>query len=84
MVAQRSAADPSRAAYGGAVCLRAFPPLTAAPPRSADKLVTASLTLLPDSQQNLFSERCIADTDLAVMLNRLVLYGDALPDKLRD
>ncbi|RPE00413.1 glutathione transferase [Candidatus Pantoea deserta] len=61
-----------------------FPPLTPAAQQAAEKLVAASLRLLPDNQQNLFGEWSIADTDLAVMLNRLALHGDALPAKLRD
>lgn len=61
-----------------------FPPLTPAAQQAAEKLVTASLQLLPDGQQNLFGEWSIADSDLAVMLNRLALHGDALPEKLRD
>lgn len=61
-----------------------FPPLTPAAQQAAEKLVAASLQLLPDGQQNLFGEWSIADTDLAVMLNRLALHGDALPEKLRD
>lgn len=61
-----------------------FPPLTPAAAQAADKLIAAGLRLLPDNQQNLFGEWSIADTDLAVMLNRLALHGDALPAKLRD
>ncbi|WP_313385279.1 glutathione transferase [Pantoea sp.] len=60
-----------------------FPPLSAAA-QAAEKLIAASLRLLPDRQQNLFGEWSVADTDLAVMLNRLALHGDALPDKLRE
>ncbi len=48
------------------------------------KLITAVDSLLQDGQQNLFGEWCIADTDLAIMLNRLALHGDALPAKLAD
>lgn len=33
---------------------------------------------------NLFGAWCIADTDLALMLNRLILSGDPVPQKLRD
>lgn len=61
-----------------------FPPLTSAAAQAAEKLIAASLRLLPDHQQNLFGEWSIADTDLAVMLNRLALHGDALPDRLRE
>jgi len=58
--------------------------LSAAAAQAAEKLIAASLRLLPDKQQNLFGEWSVADTDLAVMLNRLALHGDALPDKLRE
>ncbi|WP_313611722.1 glutathione transferase [Pantoea piersonii] len=61
-----------------------FPPLTLAATQAVEKLIAASLRLLPDNQQNLFGEWSVADTDLALMLNRLALHGDALPDKLRE
>ncbi|WP_312631638.1 glutathione transferase [Pantoea piersonii] len=61
-----------------------FPPLSPAATQAVEKLIAASLRLLPDNQQNLFGEWSVADTDLAVMLNRLALHGDALPDKLRE
>ncbi len=40
--------------------------------------------MLPEGQQNLFGEWSIADTDLAVMLNRLALHDDPLPQRLAD
>lgn len=49
---------------------------------SADKLFAAVDSLLEDNALNLFSEWCIADADLALMLNRLVLNGDEVPEKL--
>jgi glutathione S-transferase len=61
-----------------------MPPLTAAGQDAANKLFAAALALLDDSSQSLFGEWCIADLDLAVMLNRLVLHGDPVPDKLVD
>ncbi len=51
--------------------------------RSVDKLVAGVVRLLPDGAQNLFGEYCIADTDLAMMLMRLVAHGDDLPTPLR-
>ena len=33
---------------------------------------------------NLFGEWCIADTDLALMINRLVLHGDEVSERLVD
>ncbi len=59
-----------------------FPPLSEAAERSAAKLIHAALRLLPEGQQNLFSEWSIVDIDLALMLNRLALHGDPLPVKL--
>jgi glutathione S-transferase len=41
-------------------------------------------TLLSRDRAHLFDAWCIADVDLAVMLNRLVLNGDAVPARLAD
>ena len=49
---------------------------------AADRLVRAAETLLEDHGSSLFGEWCIADTDLALMLNRLVASGDAVPEEL--
>ena len=57
-------------------------PLSAEARASADKLFAAAGALLPANAPNLFGEWCIADTDLALMLNRLVLNGDSVPQKL--
>ncbi|QKJ87949.1 Glutathione S-transferase [Paramixta manurensis] len=61
-----------------------FAPLSAEAQRSADKLIAGAGHLLSAGQQNLFGEWSIADTDLAVMLNRLALHGDEIPEKLRE
>lgn len=51
--------------------------------RSAvEALIFAAETLLPMGAENLFGDWCIADTELALMLNRLALNGDDLPDRL--
>ena len=42
----------------------------------------AAEALLSDDAKNLCGQWCIADVDLALMLNRLVLHGDAVPEKL--
>lgn len=60
------------------------PPLTRAGEKSAAKLFDTASALLAHGQQNLFGEWCIADTDLALMLNRLVLNGDDVPQPLID
>jgi glutathione S-transferase len=43
--------------------------------RIAERLVNAP---------NLFGQWCIADTELALMLNRLIMNGDPVPQKLKD
>ena len=48
----------------------------------ADKLIHACEQWIDGP--NLFGRWSIADTDLAMMLNRLVLNGDTLPQRLRD
>lgn len=60
------------------------PPLTPAGLASAAKLFAIAGQLLAQGQSNLFGEWCIADTDLALMLNRLVLNGDDVPEALAD
>jgi glutathione S-transferase len=57
-------------------------PLTESAQQAAKKLFFIADELLQDGNQNLFGEWCIADTDLALMLNRLVLNGDPVPEKL--
>lgn len=49
---------------------------------SANKLFAVADILLRDNALNLFGDWCIADTELALMLNRLVLNGDKVPEKL--
>lgn len=58
-------------------------PLSLDARRALDKLVAGVARLLPNGAQNLFGEYCIADTDLAMMLMRLVAHGDAVPESLR-
>lgn len=57
-------------------------PLSAAARAAAGKLFAAAEHVLGDGRANLFGSWCLADTDLALMLNRLVLGGDAVPDVL--
>lgn len=59
-------------------------PLSAEARASAEKLFSAAESLLPANAENLFGEWCIADVDLALMLNRLVLNGDPVPERLVD
>lgn len=58
-------------------------PLSQAGRTAADKLIRVADSLLHDGCEHLFGAWSIADTDLALMLNRLVLNGDAVPDKLK-
>lgn len=49
---------------------------------AARKLFSAAQTLLADSPEYLFGQWSIADMDLALMLNRLILNGDSVPPAL--
>ncbi len=56
-------------------------PLSEAALVAVEKLFAAVGPLL-ESNNNLFGEWCIADTDLAIMLNRLIANGDQVPERL--
>jgi glutathione S-transferase len=58
------------------------PPLSATAEAVAAKLFAAAEALLPAGQDHLCGDWCLADVDLALMLNRLVLNGDAVPARL--
>jgi glutathione S-transferase len=51
---------------------------------AAQKLFVAADKLLAPGASNLFGDWCIADVDLALMLNRLVLNDDPVPQRLAD
>lgn len=57
-------------------------PLTANAQQAAQKLFSAATALLPDNAEHICGQWSIADVDLALMLNRLVLHGDAVPEHL--
>ena len=57
-------------------------PLSPTASAAAAKLFHAAQTLLGNRSTSLFDEWCIADTDLALMLNRLILNGDKVPAQL--
>lgn len=57
-------------------------PLSAAAELATRKLFAAAQSLLANNAQYLFGNWSIADVDLAVMLNRLILNGDAVPPAL--
>lgn len=58
--------------------------LSAAGQQSAAKLFALAGELLGHDKPNLFGEWCIADADLALMINRLAMHGDAVPERLAD
>ena len=59
-------------------------PLSEAALASAAKLCSAAESLLAEGAWNLFGDWSIADTDLALMLNRLVLNGDPVPERVME
>jgi glutathione S-transferase len=77
VVAQLFADALRRALYGGGVWRRSAQ-------REAQKPIALAQTLLAHGRANMFGEWCIADTDLALMLNRLVLNGDAVAQPLAE
>ena len=64
--------------------LKPFAPLSPAAERAATRLFTAADALVPHDAGPLFGDWCIADTELAMMLQRLVKTGAPVPAKLRD
>ncbi|NLT90523.1 MAG: glutathione transferase [Pseudomonas lactis] len=63
-------------------CGKKRPPLSAEAQAAATKLISAAQALLADNREYLCGQWSIADVDLAVMLNRLILNGDAMPAQL--
>ena len=59
-------------------------PLSDAARAAADKLLAAAEQLLSPGAEHLFGEWSIADTDLALMLMRLLRAGDEVPERLAD
>jgi glutathione S-transferase len=51
---------------------------------AADTLFSAALALLDGRTDNLFGDWSIADVDLALMLQRLIVLGDPVPKRLID
>ncbi len=61
------------------------PALSASAREAADKLLSAAQTLLEGRTDNLFGDWSIADVDLAMMLQRLIVLGDhPVPQRLID
>ncbi|WP_456025437.1 glutathione transferase [Pseudomonas capeferrum] len=61
-----------------------MPPLSPAAEAAVRKLFSATQTLLAGNPPYLLGEWSIADLDLAVMLNRLILNGDSVPTEWVD
>ena len=59
-----------------------YAPLSPAGRAAAYKLVAVARAAL-DGRETLFDQWSIADVDLAMMINRLAMPGDAMPDDLR-
>ncbi|MEZ5613747.1 MAG: hypothetical protein R3E35_00875 [Rhodocyclaceae bacterium] len=58
-------------------------PLSEAGHAPADKLIRVAVSLIEEGADNLFDNRCIADTEPALTLDRRVANGDAVPENLR-
>ena len=63
---------------------KAVAALSPAGEAAAAKLFAAAGAWLPDGAEHLCGQWCIADVDLALMLKRLVLAGDAVPARLAE
>jgi len=59
-----------------------MPPLSPVAEAAAAKLISSAQDLLVGNPAYLFGDWSIADVDLAVMLNRLILNGDSVPAEL--
>jgi len=56
--------------------------LSAQAREAVEKLYAAADLLIPHDSEYLCGEWCIADVDLALMLNRLLFHGDTMPERL--
>lgn len=63
-------------------CGQQMPPLSPVAQAAAGKLIRVAQGLLAGNPHYLFGNWSIVDVDLAVMLNRLILNGDAVPAEL--
>lgn len=57
-------------------------PLSDKAKAASSKLIAAADLLIEEGKKFLFEEWCIADTDLSLMLNRLIKNNDPVPEKL--
>lgn len=59
-----------------------YEPLSDEALATVEKLFSVANSLLKPGQKNLFGDWCIADMDLVVMLQRLIIHGDPVPEHL--
>ena len=62
---------------------RAKAPLSEDGRVAAENLLRVAAALLPTSGEHLFGTWCLADSELAFMLHRLLLNGDPVPEAIR-
>lgn len=60
-----------------------LPPLSTAGDRDARKLIRVADQMIPTGGGALFGEWCLADSELAFMLHRLILTGEEVPERVR-
>ncbi len=77
LLALRQARDTETVFFG-----KACAPLGEDAQSAAAKLISVAERLV--NGPYLFEQWCVADLDLAIMLNRLILNGDEVPPKLKD
>lgn len=65
-------------------CEAKHAPLSPAAVKAAEKLFSIADILLTEGSGSLFPDWSIVDTELALMLNRLVKAGDTVPEALRN
>jgi glutathione S-transferase len=63
--------------------LQPFTPLSPNAERAADKLLAVAGQVVPPDGGSLFGPWCVADTDLAMMLQRLLKTGHDMPERIR-
>ena len=59
-----------------------YPKLSAQAEAAVEKLYAAADLLIPRNSEYLCEEWSIADVDLALMLNRLLIHGDLMPERI--
>jgi glutathione S-transferase len=57
-------------------------PLSAPARADAERLLRVADQMIPEGEGPLFGAWCLADSELAFMLHRLILSGEAVPDRV--